>query len=89
MDSVAVSPVFDTIAPGETLRLVAEAFDAKGHAVTEAAFTWSTSDQSPACCDCHTMTPPTRIPPWSPEGRSIAFQSYRYGNLDIYVMTVP
>ena len=42
--SVDVSPAADTIAPGDTLRLVAEAFDENGHRVQGAAFVWSSSD---------------------------------------------
>ena len=49
--SVAVSPAADTIAPGDTLRLVAEAFDENGHAVEGAVFTWSSSDASVAMVD--------------------------------------
>ena len=46
--SVVVSPSMDTIGPGDTLRLVAEAIDANGHRVGEAAFDWSSSDPSVA-----------------------------------------
>ncbi len=49
--SVTVSPAADTIAPGDTLRLGAEAFDANGHTVAGAAFTWSSSDASVARVD--------------------------------------
>ena len=42
--SVVVSPSEATIAQGDTLRLMAEAFDENGHSVAEAAFTWSSSD---------------------------------------------
>ena len=49
--SVTVSPPADTIAPGDTLRLAAEAFDTNGHAVAGAAFTWSSSDASVARVD--------------------------------------
>ena len=49
--SVIVSPAADTIAPGDTLRLGAEAFDANGHTVAGAAFTWSSSDASVARVD--------------------------------------
>jgi len=41
--SVVVSPAADTVAPGDTLRLVAEAFDANGHRVEGAQFDWSSS----------------------------------------------
>ena len=49
--SVVVSPPVDTVALGGTLRLVAEAFDANGHLVEGAAFTWSSSDGSVATVD--------------------------------------
>ena len=49
--SVVVSPPVDTVALGGTLRLVAEAFDANGHLVESAAFTWSSSDGSVATVD--------------------------------------
>ncbi|MYB06354.1 MAG: hypothetical protein F4Y24_08375 [Gemmatimonadetes bacterium] len=42
--SVVVSPATDTVAPGDTLRLGAEAFDANGHRVEGARFDWSSSD---------------------------------------------
>ena len=41
---VVVSPAYDTIAPGDTLRLAAEALDKNGHTVREAEFAWSSSD---------------------------------------------
>ncbi len=41
---VVVSPPADTIAPGDTVRLVAELFDGNGHRVSAAAFNWSSSD---------------------------------------------
>ena len=44
VDSVFVSPPVDTIAPGDTLRMAAEAFDANGNAVSGARFEWSSSD---------------------------------------------
>ncbi len=44
--SVVVSPLADTIAPGDTLRLAAGAFDENGHAVVGAEFDWSSSDVS-------------------------------------------
>ena len=46
--SVVVTPPADTVALGDTLRLVAEAFDENGHAVEGAEFTWSSSDVSVA-----------------------------------------
>ena len=48
---VAVSPTTDTIAPGDTVRLAAELYDASGHRVSAAAFNWSTSDKSVASVD--------------------------------------
>ena len=42
--SVTVSPPADTIALGDTLRLMAEALDANGHVVDGALFTWSSSN---------------------------------------------
>ena len=49
--SVVVSPSADTVELGETLRLVAEAFDENGHAVHGAVFTWSSGDVSVASVD--------------------------------------
>ena len=46
--SVTVSPSADTIAPGDTLRLAAEALDENGHRVAGARFTWSSSNTSVA-----------------------------------------
>ena len=46
--SVVVSPPADTVALGDTLRLVAEAFDENGHRVEGAEFRWSSSDVSVA-----------------------------------------
>ncbi len=43
---VAVAPPADTIAPGDTLRLAAAAYDANGHAIDDAGFVWSSSDPS-------------------------------------------
>ena len=48
---VEVMPVADTITPGETLRLAAEAFDENGHRVEGAEFRWSSSDVSVATVD--------------------------------------
>ena len=48
--SVAVAPVADTIAPRDTLRLAATAFDENG-AVPAAEFSWSSSDPSVATVD--------------------------------------
>ena len=49
--SVTVSPSMDSVAPGDTLRLVAEAYDETGHVVEEAVFTWSSSDAPVATVD--------------------------------------
>ena len=49
--AIVVSPAADTVLVGDTLRLVAEAYDANGNAVTEAAFTWSSSNASVATVD--------------------------------------
>ena len=49
--TVVVSPAADTIARGDTLRLVAEAFDENGHLLAAAAFTWSSSDTSVTTVD--------------------------------------
>lgn len=40
---VAVTPAADTLAPGDTLRLIAEAFDENGHRVDGAEFIWSSN----------------------------------------------
>ena len=49
--SVVVSPSADTVALGDTLRLVAEAFDENGHAVEDAEFSWSSSNGSVVTVD--------------------------------------
>ena len=49
--SVVVSPPTDSISPGDTLRLIAEAFDENGHRVEGAEFAWSSSDGSVASVD--------------------------------------
>ena len=49
--SVAVSPPMDSIALGDTLWLVAEAYDENGHVVEGAVFTWSASDAAVATVD--------------------------------------
>ena len=46
--SVEVSPAEGMIHVGDTLRLTAEAFDANGHAVTDAEFLWESGDTSVA-----------------------------------------
>ena len=50
-DSVVMSPAVDTVAVGDTLRLVAEALDANGHRIADASFAWSSSDESVATVD--------------------------------------
>ncbi len=49
--SVTVSPQADTLVLGDTLRLVAEAFDENRHAIAGAEFTWSSSNRSVATVD--------------------------------------
>ena len=49
--SVIVSPPADTIAPGDTVRLVAEAFDQHSHPAAGAEFSWSSSDGAVATVD--------------------------------------
>ena len=49
--SVIVTPPADTIAPGDTLRLGAEVYDANGHRVEGAGLTWSSSNASVATVD--------------------------------------
>ena len=49
--AVAVAPGADTLLVGDTLRLVAEAFDENAHRVESAVFTWSSSDSSVAAVD--------------------------------------
>ena len=48
---VTVSPSVDTVSPGDTLRLIAEAYDENGHVVAGAVFTWSSSDAPVATVD--------------------------------------
>ena len=49
--SVVLSPTTDTIAPGDTLRLAASAFDGNGHVIDATEFDWSSSDVSVARVD--------------------------------------
>ena len=49
--SVEVTPSSATVAPGDTVRLSAEALDANGHPVAGASFVWSSSDASAATVD--------------------------------------
>ena len=44
--SVVLAPATDTISPGDTLRLGAEAFDGNGHVIEATEFDWSSSDVS-------------------------------------------
>ncbi len=48
---IAVTPTADTVVVGDTIRLVAEAFDENEHRVEGAEFTWSSSDSSVATVD--------------------------------------
>ena len=48
---VAVAPVPDTLVPGDTVRLTAEATDANGHLIADAVFAWSSSDTQVATVD--------------------------------------
>ena len=50
-DSVTMTPSSDMIALGDTLRLVAEAFDENGHRVDGATFAWSSNNASVARVD--------------------------------------
>ena len=50
-DSVVVSPSTATVAPGDTLRFTAEAFDENGRAVLGTEFNWSSGDRSVATVD--------------------------------------
>ena len=50
-NSVVLSPPAGTIAPGDTLRFAAAAFDEDGRAVLGAEFHWSSSDPSAATVD--------------------------------------
>ena len=49
--SVTVSPPMDSVVLGDTLRLVAEAYDETGHVVDGAVFTWSSNDDAVATVD--------------------------------------
>lgn len=49
--TVEVTPATDTLAVGDTLRLVAEATDANGHVAHEAAFSWASDDTTVAVVD--------------------------------------
>ena len=46
--TVAIAPATDTLLTGDTLRLVAEAFDENAHRIEGAEFDWSSSDSSVA-----------------------------------------
>ena len=49
--SVVVLPAVDTVALGDTLRLVTQAFDENGHVIEDTDFGWSSSDRSVATVD--------------------------------------
>ena len=49
--TVLLAPPADTLVLGDSLRLAAEAWDARGHPVDGAAFAWSSSDPSIAAVD--------------------------------------
>ncbi len=51
--SVVLSPATDTIAPGDTLRMGAEAFDGNGHVIDATEFDWSSSDVSVVRVDAY------------------------------------
>ena len=51
VSTLVVAPAAETIELGDTLRLVAEAYDANGHPVTSAEFAWQSSDVSVAHVD--------------------------------------
>lgn len=51
VDAVVVSPAMATAAPGDTLRLVAEAVDGNGHRVEGAEFAWTSSEVTVATVD--------------------------------------
>ena len=49
--TVLLTPAADTLLLGDSLRLAAEAFDARGHPVDGAAFAWSSSEPSIVAVD--------------------------------------
>ncbi|MCZ0934972.1 MAG: Ig-like domain-containing protein [Gemmatimonadetes bacterium] len=51
--SIEVAPALDTLIVGDTLRLVAKAFDANGHLIAGAVFAWETSHITVAAVDAH------------------------------------
>ena len=51
VSAVTVSPAADTVVQGDTLRLAAEAADANGRAVADAAIAWASSDTLVASVD--------------------------------------
>ncbi len=51
--SVVLSPSTDTISPGDTLRLGADAFDGNGHVIETTEFDWSSSDVSVVRVDAY------------------------------------
>ena len=46
VSAITLTPTADTIARGDTLRVVAEVFDGNDHRIDGAVFTWTTSDES-------------------------------------------
>ena len=51
VSTISVSPAADSLLPGDTLRLVATALDANGHAMPGIDFEWSSTDDSAAVVD--------------------------------------
>ena len=50
-NTIALTPAADTLMVGDTLRLIAEATDANGHAVAGAEFAWASEDAAVAQVD--------------------------------------
>ena len=75
--SVTVSPSATTIGPGDTLRLVAEAFDANGHPATAARVAWFSDDASIATVDTSGAGARPRRGP----GDNLSGVRHRAGNL--------
>ena len=51
VNTIALTPAADTLMAGDTLRLIAEAADANGHAVAGAEFAWASGDAAVAQVD--------------------------------------
>ena len=62
---IRISPIPDTWALRDTVRLVAELFDKNGHPITDVDFAWSSSDESVASVDHEGLV--TTIGPGSAE----------------------